>query len=371
MPEVLFWKLHGLLQPYCQRQTKRKRGATPNGDIPSSAKLSMALRWFAGGEPADIFQNHGVHYSEVYTSVWEIVDAINLCPSLQMEFPDDHREQMKIAAGFKELSNVDFEGCVGCIDGMLVWTNKPSKPSLDPVGVGPKKFFCGRKKKFGLNLQAICDHKRRFLDIEAEHPASTSDYLCFTTSEIHQRLKEDGFLADGLCLFGDNAYVNTPFMATPYRGSNEGVKDAYNFYHSSLRINIECAFGMLVHRWGVLRKPLPVNISIKKTAQLVRALCILHNFCIDNRESNADSASAEDTFAGLSAGGFDQPVPTARPEQLMDGGDHFEDYPRGNRRVYERRADLVLPRERYVMHLEAMGVNRWPAPRGSTTTNQS
>ena len=49
MPEVLFWKLHGLLQPYCQRQTKRKRGATPNGDIPSSAKLSMALRWFAGG----------------------------------------------------------------------------------------------------------------------------------------------------------------------------------------------------------------------------------------------------------------------------------------------------------------------------------
>ena len=161
----------------------------------------MALRWFAGGEPADIFHVHGVHCSRVYTGVWETVDAINLCPTFQMPFPNDHNEQMKIAAGFQEKSSVNFQGCVGCIDGMLVWTNKPSKRSLDPVGVGPKKFFCGRKKKIGLNLQATCDHKRRFLDIEAEHPAATSDCLCFTASDIHLRLKEAGFLADGLCLF--------------------------------------------------------------------------------------------------------------------------------------------------------------------------
>ena len=368
MPETLFWKLDGLLKPHMHKNKKRKRGSTPNGDIPKSAKLSMALRWFAGGEPADIFQVHGVHYSEVYTGVWETVDAINLCPTLQMSFPSDHSEQMKIAAGFQEKSSVDFQGCVGCIDGMLVWTNKPSKRSLDPVGVGPKKFFCGRKKKFGLNLQAICDHKRRFLDIEAEHPAATSDYLCFTTSDIHLRLKEAGFLADGLCLFGDNACVNTPFMATPYRGSSEGIKDAYNFYHSSLRINIECAFGMLVHRWGVLRKALPVNISIAKTAQLVRALCMLHNFCIDNNEPVAIGASDSDTFFGLSAGGFSHNVATARPAQLMDGGDHFDDVPRADRRVHERRTG-DLPREKCVKHLEALGVQRRPAPRGSTTTN--
>jgi hypothetical protein len=33
---------------------KRKRDITPNGDIPSSSRLSMALPWFAGGDPADI-----------------------------------------------------------------------------------------------------------------------------------------------------------------------------------------------------------------------------------------------------------------------------------------------------------------------------
>jgi len=120
----------------------------------------MSLRWFAGGEPSDIFQVYGVNCSKVCTGVWETVDAINLCPTLQMAFPSDHSEQMNIAAGFQEKSCVNFQGCVGCADGTLIRTNKPSKPSLDPVGVRPKTFFCGRKRKFGLDLQAICNHKR-------------------------------------------------------------------------------------------------------------------------------------------------------------------------------------------------------------------
>jgi len=43
-----------------------------------------------------------LHYFEVYTGVWETVDAVNLCPTLQMAFPSDPSEQLKIAAGFQE-----------------------------------------------------------------------------------------------------------------------------------------------------------------------------------------------------------------------------------------------------------------------------
>ncbi|KAG7365286.1 hypothetical protein IV203_038489 [Nitzschia inconspicua] len=56
MSEPMFWKLHNLLKPYMGGDKKRKRGSTPNGDIPTSSRLSMALRWFAGGDPLDIFQ---------------------------------------------------------------------------------------------------------------------------------------------------------------------------------------------------------------------------------------------------------------------------------------------------------------------------
>jgi hypothetical protein len=44
-------------------------------------------------------------------------------------------------------------------------------------------------------------------------------------------------------------------MVMPFKGVQNMAKDAFNFFHSSaLRINIECAFGMLVHWWGILRK---------------------------------------------------------------------------------------------------------------------
>mmetsp|Transcript_27865 Transcript_27865/g.52258 ORF Transcript_27865/g.52258 Transcript_27865/m.52258 type:complete len:104 (+) Transcript_27865:436-747(+) len=61
----------------------------------------MALRWFAGGDPCDIFQVHGVSHQQVMISVWRVVNAINKCPQLLIEFPTDHNEQLKIAEGFE------------------------------------------------------------------------------------------------------------------------------------------------------------------------------------------------------------------------------------------------------------------------------
>ena len=48
----------------------KKSSAIPNGKILLSAKLSMALRWFAGGSSYDIALYHGVHYQETMKSVW-------------------------------------------------------------------------------------------------------------------------------------------------------------------------------------------------------------------------------------------------------------------------------------------------------------
>lgn len=386
MSESLFWILHSLLQPTMKIPPPRKRGKTPNGDIHSSARLSMALRWFAGGDPLDIFQVHGVHYQEVYNSLWIVVDAINSCPELQIKFPTNHQTQLEIASGFQKISRAGFDNCVGCIDCMLIWVNKPCKKSKELVaGIGPKKYFCGRKKKFGIVLQAICDHKRRFLDIDIRHPGSTSDYLAFVTSHIHKELlSNQALLHPDLTLFGDSAYVNAPFMATPFKGTNSGIKDAYNFYHSQVRISIECTFGMLVHRFGCLRKPMPVNITMDKVVSLVRCLCVLHNFCIDGNESYASPATASDSRHGVLAGGFEHTEAESRPEQLLDGGHHMNDVGNTNARQLYRQGQqtnnydntteqeqqvVVLPREKMVTHLQDRGMDRRPAPIGSTTTN--
>jgi hypothetical protein len=89
-------------------------------------------------------------------------------------------------------------------------------------------------------------------------------------------------------LFGNNAYLNTAYMATPFTNvagdPNRAAEDNYNFYHSQLRIRVECAFGMLVQRWGILRMAMPRNFGVSKVVALVVALAKLHNFCIG--ESN-------------------------------------------------------------------------------------
>ena len=373
MEESSFWKLLDLIKINVNLEIK-KSSAIPNGKILLSAKLSMALRWFAGGSSYDIALYHGVHYQETMKSVWTIVDLVNLCEKIKIQFPSTHTEQEKVANGFKKKSWVQFDNCTGCVDGMLVWITKPSKNSMSESRIGAAKFFCGRKKKFGLNLQAICDHKCRFLDVDISHPASTSDYLAFCTSSILVDLEKENFLKPGLCLYGDNAYVNTSFMASPFKGTSSGPKDACNFFQSQIRINIECAFGILVSRWGVLRKAIPGNISIQKICSLVRCLCILHNFCINEHAEEDDidlsfneidnfvpGSSTTDSTNITIAGGFDL---SNRLEELLDGGQHFDDTTHQFRSSrLDNTQESNLPRTKMLEKVIDKGYEERPNPR--------
>ena len=143
-----------VLSSFCftcfEKSEKRKHGiSAPNGNILNSSRLSMALRWFAGGDKSDIAPYHGVGFDEVMKSVWHVVDAVNQCEKLKIKFPDTHVEQKKIAKGFQEISSAKFKTCVGCIDCMLVWTEKPSEADKCNSDVGTTKYFCGRKKNMG------------------------------------------------------------------------------------------------------------------------------------------------------------------------------------------------------------------------------
>jgi DDE superfamily endonuclease len=173
----------------------------------------------------------------------------------------------------------------------------------------------------------------RFLDIAIEYPGSTSDCLAFDGMTLSKQL-EDGLLAEGLCLFGDNAYLNTPFMATPYPNTLTPTKDAYNFYHSQLQIRIECAFGMLTHRWEILQSAIPMKVTMKKTTALVLALAKLHNFCINACESRAMMNTTTDGWR-LELNGavtLDCEGADIIPRQMLGGGEHFKDVDRRNMR---------------------------------------
>eukprot|EP00804_Cyclotella_cryptica_P022399 CCRYP_020043-RA/>CCRYP_020043-RA protein AED:0.27 eAED:0.27 QI:0/-1/0/1/-1/1/1/0/151 len=117
----------------------------------------MCTRYFAGGCPYDIAPLYGVAISEVHLSVWVIVYAINSCDQFAISYPESLEEQRKIARGFQNASTPGIPNCAGAIDGILIWTLKPSLKDANKSGIGQKKFLCGRKNKFGLNCQAVSD----------------------------------------------------------------------------------------------------------------------------------------------------------------------------------------------------------------------
>ena len=132
-----------------------------------------------------------------------------------MQFPECYLQQKEIASKFKEISAAKFDNCAGCMDGLLIWITKTNSNEESVPSVGPKKFYCGRKCNFGLNMQGTCDVKCRTLDVSIGHPGSISDYLAFVTSNLHAKLERKGFLAPGLVVYGDNAYVSNECMVTP------------------------------------------------------------------------------------------------------------------------------------------------------------
>ena len=100
----------------------------------------------------------------------------------------------------------------------------------------------------------------------------------------------------GKYIVGDNAYICTESLLTPYAGAeqrNESVKDTYNFYLSQLRIRIEMSFGLLTNKWRILRRPL--QVKLKNTGKVFMCLCRLHNYCIDeNLLLGADGGDMND-----------------------------------------------------------------------------
>jgi hypothetical protein len=125
-----------------------------------------------------------------------------------------------------------------------------------------------------------------------------------------------------------------------------------------LRVNVECAFGMLVQWWGILRHPISASIGLKKTTCLAIALVSLHNFCLKSRMKSGEVPSsplaaslATDNLAIVLHGGINGDDVLGRPDELWDGGEHFNDISPSQRCIIARAAVRsldgdVLPREK-------------------------
>ena len=137
------------------KQAARSSG----GLISAELKLSMALRYMAGGHYVDIADLHGVEKNEVYRAVRQVAEAINKHYSDRLHFPiDDRLACDKLAEGFYKESGETVPGCIGCVDGIAIPIEKPRWGEV----INTNDMW-NRKGFFAVVCQAICDHQLKFM----------------------------------------------------------------------------------------------------------------------------------------------------------------------------------------------------------------
>ena len=269
-----FYKLLGIIRGDIETKDKRKaKNAKWGRVIGAEEKLAMALRYMAGGSFLDIKLIYHVENSYIYDSVWSVVDAVN--KHLKVEFPiDDVQKLQVLEAEFRAASRGGiWEGQVGAVDGVHFGMRAPSLKDVPD----PMRYYVPRKAEYALLCMAMCDARRRITYYDIRQAPTTHDSLAWACSKLGQQIAARQLCAP-FFVSGDSAFNLTNSMIVP---SGDPELDDFDFHQSSNRMPIECAFGVLVKRWGILWRKLQVRFD--RRAALIGALIRLHNFCITHR----------------------------------------------------------------------------------------
>ena len=206
---------------------------------------------------------------------------IEVCEALRVVRPQfimwpTRPEQAQIAGNF--VQKTGFPGVVGCIDGTHIPIPGPSDH---------RASYINRKGFPSIQLQAVCDDKLRFLDVCAGWPGSVADARVFRNCPLREIL-EGGDLIGENHLLGDSAYGLAPYMMVPFRdnGHLNYIQVNYNRCHSSARVAIERAFGLLKSKFRRLQY-LDMKL-LQKIPLMIMATCVLHNFILMREKLDLD-----------------------------------------------------------------------------------
>ena len=141
--------------------------------------------------------------------------------------------------------------------------------------------YWSRKGFHAVNAQAVCDSNCKFAFASCRCAGSAHGSTAWPVAELCKAIKE-GRLPDLVWIAADDAFERSNQALAPWPGKVELLKDSCNCHLPPLRARIEQAFGMLVKRWGILRKPFMA--SLEPSRKFFLACAKLRSFFIDERE---------------------------------------------------------------------------------------
>ena len=230
----------------------------------------------------------------LYKFVYQFTDDFVTIEEYKLYFPIspsqvDELKRQRLSHEFSKLSRGVVQGCLGAGDGIVIKIQKPTNKETENakefwnrkgvcalcVCVVNNCVLCLFAGYYAVVLQAVCDADRIFTYASCQTYGNTHDSLAFDMSALGQALSK-GELRHPYFIVGDEAYRCTNHVLTPFSGSKlSRDKDSFNFYQSRMRIPIECSFGSLTQRWGILWRAL--RFSLRRIPKLLVSLLMLNN----------------------------------------------------------------------------------------------
>ncbi|XP_008188998.1 putative nuclease HARBI1 [Acyrthosiphon pisum] len=176
---------------------------------------------------------------------------------------------VNLSREFQKVSGLP--GVIGCIDGSSIPIRTPAHKL--------KSTYTNRHDMPSITLQAICDYKKKFIDVFTGAPGKIHDSRVFALSDISKELPL--ICENKYHIIGDGAYSIRDWLLVPYKnyGNLTDTQIKFNKMLCGTRVLIENSFGLLKSRF---RQLLQVDIhDVDKITKFIISCCVLHNMCID------------------------------------------------------------------------------------------
>lgn len=252
-------------------------------------KLAITLRILAGATYVDMYW-YGVETKSVMGIVVETCAAIYAHFHNEINLPvNDESQLLGISNDWIRIQEMRYG--FRLVPGILLAGDGYIVKITEPKHVENTVMYRNRKNCFALIVQAFCDAFCRFRIFDIKWPGSISDLTAYTQTQLYHLMTSNS-LPLWVCLVMDGIYSScggnhlTPFSSSvELRKADETDHTlylkmiTYNRVISAIRVTIERAFGQLVRRFGILWKPIELDIS--NVPLVVTTCAILHNICVN------------------------------------------------------------------------------------------
>ena len=210
-----------LIAPEIEHATRRNCALLPYQQV------LIALQYYATGtfhyvvgDPLQVSQ------STACRVIRRVTNALSGKINDFVKFPNNNNS-VKVKDGFYRLRG--FLGVIGCVDGTHIWIIGPHEHEAD---------YVNRKGYHSINVQVICDHKGRWINIVARWPGSAHDSRILRNSHVWDIM--EGGMVDG-CILGDSGYGYPcqRWLMTPVLHVHNAQERLYNAAHKCTRVLVE------------------------------------------------------------------------------------------------------------------------------------